>query len=55
LFSIAENRLIIITGRDDFAVGSIATQVGAIFLLKPFEDADFLDKVQSALTDRGSR
>ena len=49
-----KTRLIIITGRDDFAVRSIATQVGAAFL-KPFEDAEFLDKVQTALTDRGSR
>ena len=51
-----QTRIIIITGRDDFAVRSIATQIGAIaFLLKPFEDADFLDKVECALTDRGGR
>jgi FixJ family two-component response regulator len=51
-----QTRIIIITGRDDFAVRSIATQIGAIaFLLKPFEDAEFLDKVQCALTDRGGR
>ena len=50
-----KTRLIIITGRDDFAVRSIASQVGAAFLLKPFEDAEFLDKVENALTDRGGR
>ena len=49
-----KTRLIIITGRDDFAVRSIASQVGAAFLLKPFEDAEFLDKVENALTDRGA-
>jgi FixJ family two-component response regulator len=48
-----KTRLIIITGREDFAVRSIAHQVGAAFLLKPFEDAEFLGKVQNALTDRG--
>ena len=50
-----KTRLIIITGREDFAVRSIAAQVGAAFLLKPFEDAEFLDKVQNALTDCGGR
>lgn len=50
-----KTRLIIITGREDFAVRSIATQVGAAFLLKPFEDAEFLDKVRNALTDGGGR
>ena len=40
--------------REDFAVRSIATQVGAAaFLLKPFEDAEFLEKVQYALNHRG--
>ena len=49
-------RIIIITGREDFAVKSIATQVGAAaFLLKPFEDAEFLNKVEYALTDRSGR
>ena len=49
-----KTRIIIITGREDLAVRSIATQVGAAgFLLKPFEDAEFLDKVQYALTSRG--
>jgi len=50
-----KTRLIIITGRDDFAVRSIASQVGAAFLLKPFGDAEFLDKVQNALTDCAGR
>ena len=51
-----QTRIIIITGRDDFAVRSIATQVGATaFLLKPFEDTEFLDKVQYALTGGGGR
>ena len=51
-----QTRIIIITGRDDSATRSIATQVGATaFLLKPFEDAEFLGKVQYALTDRGGR
>jgi FixJ family two-component response regulator len=50
-----KTRLIVITGRDDFAVRSIATQVGAAFLLKPFEDAEFLDKVQNALIERDVR
>jgi FixJ family two-component response regulator len=49
-----QTRVIIITGREDLAVRSIATQVGAAaFLLKPFEDAEFLEKVQYALTHRG--
>ena len=44
------------TGREDFAVRSIATQVGATaFFLKPFEDAEFLEKVQSALADGSDR
>jgi len=52
-----QTRIIIITGREDPAVRSIATQVGATaFLLKPFDDAEFLDKVQYALTGgRGGR
>jgi FixJ family two-component response regulator len=51
-----QTRIIIITGRDDSATRSIATQVGATaFLLKPFEDAGFLGKVQYALTGRGGR
>jgi FixJ family two-component response regulator len=49
-----QTRVIIITGREDFAVRSIATQVGAVgFLLKPFEDAEFLEKVQYAFNHRG--
>jgi len=49
-------RIIIITGREDLAVRSIAAQIGAAgFLLKPFEDAEFLDRVQYALTDRECR
>lgn len=49
-----QTRVIIITGREDFAVRSIATQVGAAaFLLKPFEDTEFLEKVQYALNHRG--
>ena len=50
-----KTRLIIITGREDFAVRSIASQVGAAFLHKPFEDAEFLDKVQNALIERDGR
>ena len=51
-----QTRIIVISGREDFAVKSIARQIGATaFLLKPFEDAEFLDKVQYALTERGSR
>jgi FixJ family two-component response regulator len=51
-----QTRIIIITGRDDFAVRSIAKQIGAAaFLLKPFEDAEFLEKVQYALAGRGAR
>jgi FixJ family two-component response regulator len=49
-----QTRVIIITGREDLAVRSIPTQVGAAaFLLKPFEDAEFLEKVQYALNHRG--
>jgi FixJ family two-component response regulator len=49
-----QTRVIIIRGREDLAVRSIATQVGAAaFLLKPFEDAEFLEKVQYALNHRG--
>ena len=49
-----QTRVIVITGREDFAVKSIAHQVGAAgFLLKPFEDAEFLDKVQYALVSGG--
>jgi FixJ family two-component response regulator len=51
-----QTRIIVISGREDFAVKSIARQIGATaFLLKPFEDAEFLDKVQYALTERGGR
>jgi two-component system, LuxR family, response regulator FixJ len=51
-----QTRIIIITGVEDFAVKAIAKQVGAAaFLLKPFDDAEFLAKVQYALGERGSR
>ena len=43
-------RVIIITGREDLAVKSIATQVGAVgFFRKPFDDAQFLAAVYHAL------
>ncbi len=43
-------RIIIITGRDDLAVKSIATQVGAVgFFLKPFDQEQFLAAVYQAL------
>jgi len=43
-------RIIVITGRDDGAVKSIASQVGAIaFSLKPFDDEKFLTAVRGAL------
>jgi FixJ family two-component response regulator len=49
-----KTRIIIITGREDLAVKSIANQVGAAaFLLKPFDDAEFLAKVQYALAQCG--
>ena len=45
-----QTRIIIITGRDDVAVKSIATQVGAVgFFLKPFDDEAFLAAVHHAL------
>ncbi len=38
-----QTRIIIITGREDLAVKSIATQIGAVgFFLKPFDDEQFL-------------
>ena len=44
-----QTRIIIITGHDDFAVRSIATQVGAAaFFLKPLDDREFLAGVQYA-------
>jgi FixJ family two-component response regulator len=43
-------RVIIITGRDDSAVKSIASQIGAAaFFLKPFDDEEFLAAVHHAL------
>src|SRR6266436_6496030 len=45
-----QTRIIIITGREDQAVKSIATQVGAVgFFLKPFDDEKFLAAVHQAL------
>src|SRR5437867_5249089 len=45
-----QTRIIIITGREDLAVKSIATQVGAVgFFLKPFDDEQFLAAVHHAL------
>ena len=49
-------QIIVITGREDAAVKSIATQVGAVaFFLKPFDDEDFLGRPREALGtyDRG--
>jgi FixJ family two-component response regulator len=51
-----QTRIIIITGREDFAVKSIANQIGAAaFLLKPFDDAEFLGKVHNALAQCSAR
>jgi FixJ family two-component response regulator len=45
-----QTRIIIITGREDLAAKSIATQVGAVgFFLKPFDDEKFLAAVHHAL------
>jgi FixJ family two-component response regulator len=45
-----QTRIIVITGREDSAVRSIATQIGAAaFLLKPLAAAEFLEKVRYAL------
>jgi FixJ family two-component response regulator len=45
-----QTRIIIITGREDHAVKSIATQIGAVgFFLKPFDDEKFLAAVHHAL------
>jgi len=45
-----QTRVVIITGRDDFAVRSIASQVGAAgFFLKPFDDEEFLAAVHRVL------
>src|SRR5436190_22020969 len=45
-----QTRISIITGRDDLAVKSIATQVGAVgFFLKPFDDEKFIAAVRDAL------
>ncbi len=45
-----QTRIIIMTGREDLAVKSIATQVGAVgFFLKPFDDEQFLAAVHDAL------
>ena len=51
-----QTRIIIITGRDDLAVKSIAKQVGAAaFFLKPLDDRDFLAGVQYALAGCSGR
>jgi FixJ family two-component response regulator len=45
-----KTRIIIMTGREDPAVKSIATQIGAVaFFLKPFDDEQFLAAVDHAL------
>jgi len=45
-----QTRIIIMTGREDPAVKSIATQIGAVaFFLKPFDDVHFLAAVHHAL------
>jgi len=45
-----QTRIIILTGREDHAVKSIATQIGAVgFFLKPFDDKKFLAAVHHAL------
>jgi two-component system, LuxR family, response regulator FixJ len=45
-----QTRIIITTGRDDAAVKTIATQIGAVgFFLKPFDDEKFLAAVHRAL------
>src|SRR6266487_2406563 len=45
-----QTRIIIITGREDHAVKSIASQVGAVgFFLKPFDDDKFLAAVHHAV------
>jgi len=45
-----QTRIIIMTGREDPAVKSIATQIGAVaFFLKPFDDEQFLVAVHHAL------
>ena len=49
-----QTRIIIITGREDLAVKSIATQVGVVgFFLKPFDEEQFLAAVYQALGHRG--
>ena len=46
-------RVIIITGRDDPAAKRTALQLGvAAFLTKPFDDAQFINAVRSALAMR---
>jgi len=46
-------RVIIITGRDDPAAKLTALQLGvAAFLTKPFDDAQFINAVRSALAMR---
>ncbi len=45
-----QTRIIIVTGRDDLAAKSIATQVGAVgFFIKPLDDKEFLASVHHAL------
>src|SRR6266571_6777595 len=47
-------RIIIMTGREDSVVKSIATQVGAVrFFLKPFDDEAFLAAVHHRVRHRG--
>jgi len=44
-----QTRIIITTGRDDAAVKTIATQIGAVgFFLKPFDNEKFLAAVHRA-------
>ena len=45
-----QTRIIILTGREDYAVKSIATQIGAVgFFLKPFDQEKLLAAVYQAL------
>ena len=45
-----QTRIMIITGREDHAARSIATQVGAVgFFIKPLDDWEFLASVHQAL------
>jgi len=47
-------RVIVVTGRDDPATRTTATQIGPVaFLVKPFEDAAFLTAVRNGLAQAG--